>query len=170
MTFKKYFSEQLEDHPSMQYQDVIKLCYQATFGAEHLLSDIERAREYLYAEFDSVSPTEEPLFEHISQDVVRVNLGAWKRERRPIEELFKAFVESSYIRENAENNFISYLDIAERVMIENKKNFSLAGWKNFVNAYLQNGICAVHHSEEYRRAEKPSYRIVKADKIKEEWL
>lgn len=170
MNFEFYFSNQLKRHPSIEYQDVIKLCYQAAFGAEHLLSDIERAREYLYAEFESVSPTSEPLLEYISSDIVRVNLGAWKREGYPIEELFEAFCNSAYLRENSKDAFFSYLEIAESVMIKGKSAFVLEEWRRFVSLYLQDGVRALHHSKEYRECEKPSYRIIRTDRIKEEWI
>ena len=36
MTFEECLRKQLKNHPSMAARDVIKMCYQATFGAEHL--------------------------------------------------------------------------------------------------------------------------------------
>ena len=38
MSFEFYFEEQLKKHPSMQFSDAVKLCYQAAMGAEHLLT------------------------------------------------------------------------------------------------------------------------------------
>lgn len=61
MSFGFYFDEQLKNHPSMQLSDAVKLCYQAAFGAEHLLSNTDRARAYLMAEFDDVSITDEQI-------------------------------------------------------------------------------------------------------------
>ena len=101
MDFRFYFENQLKMHPSMQYQDVVKLCYQSAFGAEHILSDTERAKAYLCAEFESVLITDEPLFEQISPEIVRVNLGAWKREGRELDPLFEAFKKSVFINENS---------------------------------------------------------------------
>ena len=51
-----------------------------------------------------------------------------------------------------------------------KKDFSINEWREFINSYLEGGIRAVHHSAEYRDSEKPSYRIIKVDQIKENWL
>ena len=50
MEFEVYLKQQLALHPSMQPQDVVKLCYQAAHGAEHLLSDIKAAEKYFYQE------------------------------------------------------------------------------------------------------------------------
>jgi hypothetical protein len=170
MSFKIYFAEQLTKHQFMQYQDVVKLCYQASFGAEHLLSDLKKAQAYLEGEFSSIQPTDEPLFEYISDEICRVNLGAWKKRNLPIDELFMAFCNSAFIRDDAKDTFFTYLQIAERVMKDLKKDFSIKQWREFINSYLECGIRAVHHSAEYRDAEKPSYRIIKVDQIKENWL
>ena len=161
MDFRFYFENQLKIHPSMQYQDVVKLCYQSAFGAEHILSDIERAREYLYAEFDSVSSTKEPLFEQISPEIVRVNLGAWKREGRELDPLFEAFKNSAFINENSTEIFLLCLDMAKKVMVELSPNFNQEQWLDFLEEYKTNGIRPIHHSDAYRENENPHYRIVK---------
>lgn len=170
MDFEFYFLEQIKKHSSMQYQDVIKLCYQASFGAEHILSNIDAARTYLEHEFDSVEPSDEPLFEHISTDVCRVNLRAWKKRNLPIDELFEAFKDSASINANGKETFFSYLDSAKKVMAKHLPDFLAEDWDAFLSFYLENGICAVHHSEKYRECEKPSYRIMKSGKIKEKWI
>ena len=79
MDFDFYLKEQLKLHPSMQMQDIIKMCYQATFGVEHLLSDTKRAKQYFHQEY-TTTPADAslPLYEAISDEFCRVNLGAWK--------------------------------------------------------------------------------------------
>ena len=160
MDFKVYFAKQLKMHPSMQYQDAIKLCYQAAFGAEHLLSDVDKARAYLETEFASVLATDEPLFEQISADVCRVNLGAWKRENYPISALFEMFISSAHIKEDAKERFLLYLSKAEQVMIRKMPCFDVAEWSAFVEEYKNSGMPPIHHSVYYREKEKPAYRIV----------
>ncbi len=160
MSFDIYFKEQLERHSSMQYQDAVKLCYQAAFGAEHLLSDLDRARVYLEEEYSSVSVSDEPLFERISDDVCRVNLGAWKREDFSIKALFEAFISSASIREDAKDAFLSYLGLAGQIMESEKRDFDKDAWRAFLEEYKGAGMPPLHHSIIYREREKPSYRIV----------
>lgn len=165
MDFRFYFENQFKMHPSMQYQDVVKLCYQSAFGAEHILSDLDRAKAYLYGEFEYVLITDEPLFEQISPEIVRVNLGAWKREKREISPLFDAFKNSAFISENSTDVFLIYLDVAKKTMNELLPNFNEEQWLAFINNYKSNGIKPVHHSDQYRQNEKPSYRIVKITEL-----
>ena len=160
MDFASCFEIQIKNHPSMQYQDVVKLCYQAAFGAEHLLSDTECARAYLDDEFESVSATDEPLFERISPDVVRVNLGAWKREGFPVSALFEMFKSSARIKDNAKELLSSYLDEAEQVMAVKMSDFDRERWHIFLEEYKSAGMPSIHHSDTYRERENPHYRIV----------
>ena len=95
----------------MEAQDAVKLCYQAAFGAEHLLQDREAAYQYLKKEYAAVEADSGPLYEQIHPHVCRVNLRAWKRERMPLEWLFRMFAETaSNPPENGERVFLDCLD------------------------------------------------------------
>jgi uridine kinase len=159
MDFKYYLIEQLKKHPSMQPQDVVKSCYQAAFGAEHLLADISAARRYFDAEFDSTEPCDGELFEYLSDDVARVDLGVWKGTHMPKEWLFNMFVASSSIKKAANADFEGYLACTEEVL-EGNSCFPICDWQDFLEKYRALGGGAVHHSDIYRQNEKPAYRIV----------
>ncbi len=138
----------------MQAQDIVKLCYQAAFGAEHILLDEDGAKTYFDNEFASVSVTDEPLFEDISDSVCRVNLGAWKREGLCPLWLFKMFKLSCTVMEDSYKAFDEYADFAAS---------EVEGFEAYFNEYEKAGIRAVHHSDCYRNAEQPHYRVVKRD-------
>ncbi len=159
MDFKYYFLEQLKKHPSMQPQDVVKLCYQAAFGAEHLLSDISAAKRYFDAEFDATEPREGQLFECLSDDICRVDLGVWKNIGMPSEWLFNMFAASAGVKKDASSDFEKYLICAEKAF-DGKVCFSIDEWRGFLAEYRTHGGGAVHHSDLYREKEKPAYRIV----------
>lgn len=165
MNFEYYFSEQINRHPSMQYQDAVKLCYQAAFGAEHILSDLERAYNYLVAEFNEVLPTDEPLYEQISPSVARVNLGAWKREGLLIETLFDLFKNSALVLENSNEKFVESLNIAQEILSEKIPEFDRNVWLAFLENHKKEGMPPVHHSDFYRENENPHYRIVKITEL-----
>ena len=165
MSFGFYFDEQLKNHPSMQFQDAVKLCYQAAFGAEHLLSDGERARKYLYAELESVGDTDEPLFERISNDCCRINLGAWKREGKSPELLFEMFKSSAKIMHNGAEEFEENLSTAHLILKEKMPAFDEKAWQDFLSEYRKMGCPPIHHSDDYRARENPHYRIVKITEL-----
>ncbi len=67
----QYLLSQLSLHPSMQPDDIIKLCYQSCYGAEHLLKDVEAAKRYFFLEWESIVAEDKPLYEEISPNYVR---------------------------------------------------------------------------------------------------
>jgi len=139
--------EQLQLHPSMQPQDMVKLCFQAAYGAEHLLGDITRVRQYFDDEMARISERDGPLVEFIADDVCRVNMAVWKKHRLPGEWLFNLFVESAQERRgNGKEIFDAYMKQAEAFMPMGKE------WQ---------GITApVHHTDIYRENEYPAYRVI----------
>ena len=134
----------------MKTRDAVKLCYQAAFGAEHLLCDIDGARRYLFDEVENTEPCDIPLFEQISSEVCRVNIAAWKNAGLNATWLFKMFAGSVREKRGSAELFKSYLETARNTL-------AIDGFDTFLETYTGG---AVHHSEEYRAAERPAYRIV----------
>lgn len=164
MNFEKYVLKEIENHPSVQPVDIVKLCYQASFGAEHMLSDLNTAKKYFEMEYAATDSENIPICEYISDDVCRINIGGWKAAGFPDDKLFEMFVASAKVNEDGETLFGEYLREAEKVITESGV-FSLTIWKDFFNGYMKTGG-AVHHSEEYRKNEKPAYRIVSSQLFK----
>ncbi|MBQ3010760.1 MAG: hypothetical protein IJD81_06175 [Oscillospiraceae bacterium] len=161
--FQKCLREQLYAHPSMQPQDVVKLCYQAACGAEHLLSDLDGAKFFFEEEYAAVSMTNEPLYEQISEYVCRVNLGAWKQAGLPSEQLFQLFADTVFDVDGKES-LARYLSAAEEVLQE--ADFDMTAWQTYIAACRGEGMPSVRHSERYREAERPAYRIVSMQMLK----
>ena len=161
MNFSDHLKKQLSLHPSMQPQDIVKLCYQAAFGAEHLLPDPAKAKAYFETEFQKVSAADIPLYEEISPDICRVNLSAWKKEDLPAEWLFRMFLGTATIPQGGETTFLQYLEAAEQVLSAHSVSFSREEWETYLCNYKKEGLRAVHHSDLYRMAEQPAYRIVR---------
>jgi hypothetical protein len=143
MTFHDCLAEQCKLHPSMQCVDVVKLCYQAAFGAEHLLTDVATAKVYFEDEYASVAQKVSlqkslsfkdkmdfygnscinianiPLIEYISSDVVRVNFVPWIAAGKDKDALFDMFVKSASVPHGGEAVFRKYIDVATDLI--NKK-------------------------------------------------
>ncbi len=145
-----YLQEQILLHPGMQPRDIIKLCYQAAYGGDHLLLDVTKAEDSFNQEYQTVQPREESLYEIISPEMVRVNLRAWKQAGMPGVWLFRLFTLSAQM--SAPGNLETYFNEAEQL------NFP--GFHDFRVAYEREGMGSVHHSEKYRQVEQPAYRVV----------
>lgn len=158
MDFTTCLLEQLRLHPAMQPQDVIKLCYQAARGAEHLLADMSRARAYFDQEYDSTpADASLPLFEAISESVARVNIAAWKAAALPADWLFRMFVHTASVPMGGPGLLAQYIGEAANVV---SGLWGSTEWGEVLAAWREADMPAVHHSEAYRAAERPAYRIV----------
>ena len=175
MDIREFLKDEAIRHPSLQPQDAVKLCFQAAFGAEHLLLDVDRARGYFYKEFEQFGTGDnkdntQGLIEPISPEVDRVNLAAWKRMNLPPGWLFNLFAESMNAGEllsSADN-----IAVFEQLMSQAESlakggtvfPFSFDAWKSYVQDYGGKSgdgkPVLLHHSEEYRQKERPAYRII----------
>ena len=144
----------------MMPEDIAKACYQAAMGAEHLLADTSAAKRYFDAEFDAVEPRDGELLECLSDEICRVNLGVWKSMGLSKERLFDAFVSTATVSHGGRETLEKYLADAEDVIQCENVRFSLDEWRDFLCKYKAAGMPQVHHSEVYRKNEKPAYRIV----------
>ena len=168
----QYIEQQLAAHPSIMPQDIIKMCFQAAYGAEHLLRDIDRVHTYFDNEYENCKETNEPIIEMLADDVCRVNLGAWKKHKLPPKWLFDMFVQAASTKmENSQEKFFSYIDEWEKAILElQPPSLRYQDFKAYVGGYIadsENGQpYAVHHSQNYRDAEHPAYRVVSGAFIK----
>lgn len=158
--FRNCLLAHLLNHPSARPGDIIKFCYQSAFGAEHLLTDEAAARTWFYREYASTPARDVPLWEDLSEDLCRVDLGAWKHLSLPSEYLYRIFVACAHPRAEGHILFSTYMDVAGEVVCEGKAPFSPEEWKESRQQYEHQGIHAIHHSDCYREKELPSYRVV----------
>lgn len=160
MYFRQHLQNHLKLHPHIQPQDIVKLCYQAAYGAEHLLADISSAEKYFFSEYEKTLSSDCVLYESISSSVCRVNLSAWKFSGMPAQWLFRMFVNSAHIFPDGKELFEEYLEAANEIVKNQELCFSFKDWKTYLEHYRQIGMQSVHHSELYRNSEHPAYRIV----------
>lgn len=159
MDFIACLQEQIHLHPAMQPCDVLKLCYQAARGAEHLLTDTARARTYFDQEY-AVTPADAslPLWEPIGPEVARVNIAAWKAANLPAEWLFRMFVHTASVAAEGEVRLADYVAQADTIV---NARWADSAWTEAMAEWIAADRPAIHHSAAYRAAEKPAYRIVR---------
>ena len=160
MSLELYLWEHIKKYPFIQPQDIIKLCYQAANGAEHLLEDVKAAEAYFKSEYDKVPAIKGELYEKISDEVCRVHLSAWKASGMPEKWLFQMFVASAESFSGDRKRLDEYLDIAGVVIHEGEIEFSEEEWMACLERYIASGKHPVHHSEIFHKEAEPAYRII----------
>ena len=147
--------------------DAVKLVYQACFGPGHLISDEKKAYEYLKHEYSLTRQRETaPLVEPIGNGMVRVNLAALDTNNVSIERVFDAFIASSKQISCDIPKFLEALEVLRQLAKENVFRFSPSELDSYLAKYKEAGYPAVSHSDEYRDAYEPAYRVVREEIFK----
>jgi hypothetical protein len=152
--FQGILAKHQERYPLMQACDVYKLIHQASLGSEHAISNPQMARERLQSELQSrAAPHPEPAIDPISPDgaIVRVHLSAYMAEGGDFDNLLNAFLRTSHEFHGQRETLEEYLRLALSLV---------PGLDMLAKNLSAQGYPPVHHSEAYRAAYKPAYRVV----------
>lgn len=151
--------EHAKRYPLMQPTDAVKLIYQNEFGGGHLIKDEAACFEYLRKEYISVEKDPAAaLYEHIGNGIVRVNLAAVKEE--DLQQLCRDFVRSAAIHTGTLSGFLKKLLVLTELTGKGVFAFDPTELAAYLAEYEKTGYPAVSHSEQYRIAYKPAYRVV----------
>ncbi|MEG0780454.1 MAG: hypothetical protein RR426_07600 [Oscillospiraceae bacterium] len=138
-------------------QDAVKLCYQAEFGGEHLVTDAPGTLANLTAEYQTAAGNT-ALLEDCGEAVSRIYLGAAREAGLSPALLTGLFVQSAQGHTGTQEGLLRRLELL-RHCVEGF-SFSLAQLDSFLADYLRADCPALHHSAAYRTAYAPAYRLI----------
>ena len=151
----------LQRYPLMQISDAVKLLYQNEFGGGHLITDAEQSLRFLLQEWDAVAADPQAIaFEQLGSGLVRAYLPALKASAIAPQQLNRAFVLSA----NAVRGEAAELEVKLTALydcrLQNRAAFDPAALAEYLMDYRRRGYPAVSHSEIYRQAYRPAYRVL----------
>lgn len=152
-------------YPLATLQDVYKTCYQDYFGAEHLMNDTAAARYYLNTELEqcknldmTAMPKQEPTgFRH---RFIRINLSCIVDGELTEEQLLAMFIEAAGSDNAFSNDWLAEWQKVEQIALKTNPDWADSLLQSELVSAAQNKQ-AVRHSEAFRNAYKPHYRVVK---------
>ena len=168
-TVESFVTGLLQQYPEAQLLDIYKSSFQDYMGAEHLVGDIESARDYLEQELSTTTSVDlqdwyyEPC--GVEGRYVRISLKAVIDGKVTPEALLDAFVRSANGSERPSveqwtdrwHQMIAVIDSMSLDLPHYEED------KQFIEKVLAMGKYAISHSPEYRNAYSPHYRIVRRD-------
>lgn len=175
-SIKSFVSKQLKTYPASRLIDIYKSCFQDFMGAEHLVSDTASVREYLDYELSTTSLNDlsPVLYEPcgIKGNYVRVSLRAVKEGLIPEEKLLDAFIRSAngVKRPSVDSWKNKWRKITDTVESMDVKLPHYDEDKQYIDSVLSVGKYAISHSQDFRDAYNPHYRIVSRKIFKAELL
>ena len=159
---KAILTEHARRYPLMEPTDAVKLIYQNEFGGGHMIANEEACLAYLLREYTNTPRNFDlPLTENIGNGIVRVNLAVLAENR--VKDLGKGFIASANAHRGNLNSFLQKLEVLRQATEEGVFSFDLCRLDAYLDAYRAAGYPAVSHSEAYRKAYCPAYRIIKRE-------
>ena len=158
---KKILKAHAAKYPAMEPTDAVKLIYQNEFGGGHLIADRQRCLEYLRREYEAVfDPEAELTVEPIGNGLVRVMLAGLRETGYSYEQLGEDFIRSASAHPGDQNSFLRKLEVLKILTEEGLFSFDSKQLADYLTEYMEKGCPAVSHSNAYRQAYQPAYRIV----------
>lgn len=152
--------QQAAQYPEIQPTDAVKLIYQNEFGGGHLIQEEASCLQYLRREYEATPKNSAAARqEYIGNGIWRVNLAALKKEE--LERLGQAFIRSAAIHKGTLQRFLEKISVLETLVREGVFSFDSPELVAYLTEYEKLGYPAVSHSQVYREAYHPAYRIVK---------
>ena len=152
-------------YPLMEPTDAVKLIYQNEFGGGHLIRDVDSCLNYLRREYESASQSPDvPLMEEIGNGMYRVFLNALDHSGYTLEQLGEDFLHYASVHRGSKEQFLAKLETLHQLTKEGKMPFSPESLDAYLENYRQQGYPMVSHSDTYRKAYSPAYRIIFREK------
>ena len=145
-------------YPEMRPEDVYKLLFHAAMGSAHAARDREWAEQWLRSEMAGMGQgPEEPLIDIVSPDgrIARVHLRPWRDRGLDASMLLEAFLETARRHDASPAVLELYMERALPAAMR-----ALPGTASFFERMRKAGLPIVHHSEAFRSAYRPAYRVV----------
>lgn len=157
----------LLETPRMEPTDAVKLAYQSAFGCGHLLSARQACADFVRREMETVPACEDaPAAVLIGGGLCRLNLAAPAvRALSPERIADMMMLTNDRVLARADNaaRFEESLTQLENLARAGETPFSAEDLHAYLEGYRAQGCPPVSHSEGFRQAYHPAYRVVLSD-------
>ena len=159
--------EHCSRYPLLQPCDILKFLHQSTFGCGHLITSPAAAADYIRQEMllceDSTAEIED-----LDGDFCRVHLNYIKKLGVSADTLAKLLAQSAQEPCGDEKILEAQLTITLSMAKNGELPFSVEALNREVIPWRNAGFPARHHSEAFRDAYAPAYRVIKKEYA--QWL
>jgi hypothetical protein len=164
--YQRIVIEHYSRYPLLQVEDLYKLAHQGALGSEHAIQDITTARNWLVREIDDLPESSaEPIAEEISPEnhIIRIHLKPYLEASGDPENLLAAFFKTANEFHGSIGLLKEYWRCCEDLAKQGIIGISSDKLSAFFASKEAVEFPAVHHSEQYKHAYHPGYRVIKLD-------
>lgn len=147
-------------YPAMELRDCVKLLYQSEFAGGHIISNEAESLAFLQREADEAPARGRGLFEPIGGGLCRLHLGEMARAGLSPWLANRFFVVTAEENQGTRQGLAHKLERLQQLCDTGELPFSGAECREFLDQYRAQGCPAIHHSQGFRQAYAPHYRVV----------
>ncbi len=152
---KKHYST----YPELQAEDVLKYIFQSVFGCEHFVSDEDTAIRNIRREYATVPETDPPRIDALDGRYSRVHLSCMNDGLSP-ETLAKLFCASAKQEADGMDLLLQKLGLIQALVQDAQLPLDPTAFHQRLNEWRACGYPAIHHSQNFRAAYHPAYRVI----------
>ena len=157
-----YLLEQCARYPALQPQDLLKALHQSVFGCGHFVTDTEDGVRRIREELQTHPPRGGgSVVEDLDGEFCRVHLQVGSG--LAAETLFRLFALSAETPCGSVDALEEKLTVLLEAAESGRLPFSHAELSKAVADWRQAGFPACHHSEPFRAAYAPAYRVIRRE-------
>jgi len=155
-------------YPEMQIQDMVKLIFQNEFAGGHFISNEQESLYRLLDEYEAVRqagkrPGAGSFFTDIGNGLCRLDISVLGDTGINPSTVNRFFINTAKEVEGSMESFEEKLDVLRQCCINSDLKYPPDELEAYLDAYRREGYPPVSHSEIYRDAYSPAYRILKSD-------
>lgn len=154
--FKKY--------PLLDICDIFKFLYQSTFGCEHMVTSETEAENRICEEINTVTNNCVGLVEELDGDYCRVSLSLIS-EGMSIKTFAKLFCLSSKKESSSITLLEEKIECARSLITDGTLPLNIKEFDSELSKWKEGGYQSIHHSDRFKSAYLPSYRVISKEYI-----
>jgi hypothetical protein len=159
-------SAHLSRYPAMQLDDIYKLLHQAALGPGHAVDNPAAARKRLDEEMAALADgCIEPVQDIISPDgrLARIHLRRYLADSGDREALLRGFIDTANSYPASPEKLQKFCGCLGDLAAAGGIPFARDEVVDYFAKVSRDGYPAIHHSEAFRNAYQPAYRVVAID-------
>ncbi len=162
--FPRVLAEHLSRYPALAPQDLMKLCFQSEFGPAHLVPETSAPARYILEEWQSLPP-DRPATppEELGNGLVRFHFTNEYPPEEAAPLLARLFSITAKDHQGTEEGLLQRLSMAEAAFLSARPDWEPDAVRAAFAHYRARGCPAVHHSDGFRAAYSPHYRLLFRD-------
>lgn len=164
MKTETFITDIFTSYPLATVTDICKALYQSCFGCEHFIEDREACTERIITEHASVTDHTAQRIEELEGDYVRLSLSIIDEGMCP-STLSSLFALSARKEPYGIVALEEKLRVFREMITDGRAPINMKESLAFLEQWKDSGYPAISHSDVYKQAYHPSYRVIHKDYV-----